>query len=61
MKLIITNNKVCDIPLPDPIPKKRRDLSIISANKEPITKDIRLNSYFFFICGISKISKGIVT
>lgn len=58
-KLIIANNKVWEIPLPEPKLKIKNGLSIISGNIDPIINASLLNSNLFLIWGISKTSRGI--
>jgi hypothetical protein len=60
-ELIITNNKVWEIPLPEPIFRNISVLSMISGIKAPIIKANLLNEYLRVIKGISKISRGSAT
>lgn len=55
------NNSVCEIPLPEPISKKSRDLSTISGIKAPRTKEMRLKLKSLLILGISNINNGMAT
>jgi hypothetical protein len=47
-KLKTTNNKLCEILLPDPNPNNNMILSIKSEINAPIINDNRLNSKLFF-------------
>lgn len=51
----------CEKPLPLPMFRNSKDLSIISGNKEPIIRANLLNSNFLFIMGNSKIISGTAT
>jgi hypothetical protein len=53
-----TNKRVWEIPRPEKIPKNKRDLSIMSGKRAPISREKRFIVKVLFILGISNKANG---